>query len=467
VTLAFTCGLDRYRLVRRLGPMSLARLHLIIVGPAMALLVALVPPMQSPDEPIHICRAGAVSRGVVVSVADEHGRMGGYIDTGLWWLTPNFVDVFTGPRAKMTWQRFERARGLRWFGTLTFCEQPGMSYGPIGYIPQALGLALGRVLGCSILASYYLARLFAAVTGLALGNAALRLMTRARLLAFVVLVLPMTLFQLASTSQDALQIPGTVLAIAFGTRLFSVARSRAQWGAAALGTAVSTGRPPVAPLVLLALAPPHAGEASQRRRAWWQRVGAVVASGIVLAAWLAAVAPAYHETRRGSHVDVARQWAGLREDPARFVSVVATWFANSGRRWGEQVVGVVGWLDTPLPSRFYELAWLVLAMAALVDPFREAPARLATRMLYLAVFVLTFFNILLASYLTWTNVGAASVRGAQGRYFVPLLPLLGVALGTGIDAGPRLRAATMAAAALFAVLSAGVTIATVAGRYYG
>ena len=186
--------------------LSLARLHLLVAIPAMALLVVLVPPIQSPDETLHVCRAGALSRGAIMSVTDEQGRVGGYVDSGLWWFRAHFLDIFGGRGGKMSWERFERARGLRWVGALTFCEIPGLNYGPIGYAPQALGLLLGRLLGCSVLVSYYLARLFAAMTGLALGNAALRLMTCGRLLAFVVLVLPMTLFLGASTSQDALQI---------------------------------------------------------------------------------------------------------------------------------------------------------------------------------------------------------------------------------------------------------------------
>lgn len=454
---------------RRLCPLSLARVHLLVALPATALLVALVPPIQSPDETVHLCRAGALSRGALVRTVDEHGRPGSYVDAGLWWLSPSFLDVFDARRGKMTWERFERAHGVRWLGALRFCEIPGFDYGPIGYVPQALGLLVGRLLGRSVLASYYLARLLAAATGLALGNAALRVMPCGGLVAFVVLVLPMTLFQLASTSQDALQIPGTVLAIALATRLLEPRAERAAaapWGAVALTAAVASGRAPAAPLALLALAPPPPGEGSERRRAWRRRVVAVVACALALAAWFGAMAPAYRETRRGADVDVARQVALLREHPTRFGPVVATSLAASGRQWAEQGVGVIGWLDTMLPSRFYRLAWGVLVAAILVDPFRRVRVGLVTRALYLVVFGLTFLAVLLALYLAWSSVGAASVRGVQGRYFVPLIPLVGVALGVGAGEHPRLRGVATAAAALFAVLSAGVTVATVVGRYY-
>ena len=127
---------------------------------------------------------------------------------------------------------------------------------------------------------------------------------------------------------------------------------------------------------------------------------------------------------------------------------------------------MLGWLDTPLPDRFYHLAWGILVATILVDPFRQARVEPVARALYLAVFALTFAGVLLALYVATSDVGAPAIRGVQGRYFVPLLPLLGVALGIGVDGRPWLRGAATTAAALFAATSAGVTVVGVVERYY-
>jgi uncharacterized membrane protein len=454
---------------RWLRQLSLARLHLLVAAPTMALLVVLVPPIQSPDETLHVCRAGAVSRGAIMTVVDEHGLVGSYVDEGLWWLPPYFLDIFNGRHGTMSWERFERAHNVRWLGSLKFCEIHGLNYGPVGYAPQALGLLVGRLLGISVLMSYYLARLFVATTALALGNAALRLITCGRLLTFVVLMLPMTLFLGASISQDALQIPGTVLAIALATRLLPGRGERpteGPWRLVALTAAMASGRSTVAPLALLALTPPPPGERGQRRRAWAHRAGAVVACVVVLVAWFSAIAPNYRDRRREAHADPARQGELLRAQPTRFASVVTTSLRVSGGKWARQTVGVLGWLDTPLPDPFYRLAWALLLAAIFLDPFRRAPVTLAMRALYLAVFLLSFTGILLALYLVWSDVGAVNVGSAQGRYFVPLIPLLGVALGVGVDGRPCLPRVATTAAALFAVIAAGVTVTAVVQRYY-
>jgi hypothetical protein len=52
------------------------------------------------------------------------------------------------------------------------------------------------------------------------------------------------------------------------------------------------------------------------------------------------------------------------------------------------------------------------------------------RALVVIVLLAGFVLIALANYLYWTNPGASQVNGIQPRYFVPLLVLIPVAIGT-------------------------------------
>jgi len=448
---------------------SLAQVHLVVGGLAVAVLVVLVPPYQSPDETVHMCRAAQVSRGALLSIVDDQGRAGHFVDEGIWFLPAPFLDVFGPAKAKMTRQRLAQAHALSWTGKLSFCEMPGFNYGPFAYVPQAVGLLAGRVLGLSVLASYYLARVLAAATGLAFGQLALRVATRGQGLAFLVLMMPMMLFQLASTSQDAVQVPACVLVIALATRLAThgaTSRASAPWGIAAGAAVLATGRPPVAPLALLALTPTPAGGPAAPRPRWLTGVAAAAVALLAFTAWVGVVAPRYRETRRGTEADPARQAAFLAEQPSRFGAVLVTSLISQGSNWLRQGIGILGWLDTLLPLRFYVLTSWLLVIAMVVDPFAHSRIGPATRALHGVVFVTASVAVIAATYLVWTTVGQLRVRGVQGRYFLPLVPLLGVALGIRVDR-PLVRTAATVVAAVFAVASAAVTIVAVQGRYYG
>jgi hypothetical protein len=96
-----------------------------------------------------------------------------------------------------------------------------------------------------------------------------------------------------------------------------------------------------------------------------------------------------------------------------------------------EAIGVLGRLDLPLPGWLYGLWAAALAGAVLGDMLaeerREGP-RVQETLLILAIGVACLFATYLALYLTWTPVGAKRIEGVQGRYLLPLLPLLGLAL---------------------------------------
>jgi len=57
----------------------------------------------------------------------------------------------------------------------------------------------------------------------------------------------------------------------------------------------------------------------------------------------------------------------------------------------------------------------------------------------------SIFALFLVMYLSWANVGAELVQGIQGRYFIPLIPFIALAL-------PRLRIPHAAALRLVAAV---------------
>jgi hypothetical protein len=100
------------------------------------------------------------------------------------------------------------------------------------------------------------------------------------------------------------------------------------------------------------------------------------------------------------------------------------------------VVGVLGTLDVLLPTWLYDLWFWALAavgLASLTASPHQAPAwPLWAGLLGVLCIAATVFTVIDGAYLSFTPIGATSVRGVQGRYALPLLPLIGLVL-------PRIR----------------------------
>ena len=92
------------------------------------------------------------------------------------------------------------------------------------------------------------------------------------------------------------------------------------------------------------------------------------------------------------------------------------------------VVGKFGWEKNYLPAPWILLLWLMLGALLCSEP-NPLPSRkrwglLAITAMYVAAFAITM-------YLLWSAVGADKMDNWQGRYFLPVAPVLMLALAQG------------------------------------
>jgi uncharacterized membrane protein len=139
------------------------------------------------------------------------------------------------------------------------------------------------------------------------------------------------------------------------------------------------------------------------------------------------------------------------------------------RGYLETFIGRLGWLDTPLPHAYLGAATAILGLAALAALLGPRGERIGavSRLVIVACVLLCTVGVFAIQYLTWTIPGHAVVDGIQGRYFLPLAMVAGVAL-PAVGAARRTWAhdALILAVALFPVVSLGVVMRAIVLRYY-
>ncbi len=417
-----------------------AYLFLFCAGLTGLGLALFTPIGQVPDEPTHIARADGLLYGRILGYPTLYQPpAGGQVEilSGV----TNSLSVVKASVSEL-WETWPdkplppavkaQARAVTWDTRTTYRPCNMDEYMPALYVPAAVGIAVGKGIGLSPLHSLYAGRIAMLCSFLAMGFAALRLARFGRPLIFALLTLPMTLCLAGSFNLDGQMLGAAILAAALLTRV----PERAAWlGGLVCLALVTSSKPPYMLLLLLALVPLGAPFLLRR---------AVITAlfGLAPLAWVALMfrysytvwyRPAYHpgplwpgspgilltstSVRENLYVLLARPAEILRL-PLQFL--VTDWHAL----W-MTILGVFGW--GPVQLTGWEYAGWVVALAAAALGCLAGPVRRVRRLdagFIAAVLFASMIAMELALYLTWTDVGKASIDGINGRYFLLFPPFL-------------------------------------------
>lgn len=89
------------------------------------------------------------------------------------------------------------------------------------------------------------------------------------------------------------------------------------------------------------------------------------------------------------------------------------------------MVTCLGWLTIEIPDFSFHLFYITLLIASLSD---SSMFKFKNRIWFIFIIVIDVSLIIIGLHLFWTTVGSFVTAGVQGRYFLPLLLLLGVSI---------------------------------------
>ncbi|WP_298395175.1 DUF2142 domain-containing protein [Sphingobium sp.] len=412
---------------------TVERLLLATVCIATFFFAIVTPPFQAPDENQHYMKALSLTQGILLT--QERGdAIGAELPRAA--LDIHAVDFPTDVPAEQ--RRFDRAqRTLSAAADATrpgaaFAEFPNVaSYAPSLYAPGAIGLSLGRAIDLPWIDAFYVGRLVNALTGLLLLIAALRLLPFGRNAMLATALLPTFAYQTGSLSPDAVINGFGFLGLSFALRtgFMDVAPARS---AALLitGPLLALCKGVYLPLIAAGLR--------------WQQHRRDLRPGLIMAAMaLGAVAfvswmhvsggsqALYHiQSRKTGETmmtaPLSDQLSIIVANPLAYAHILASSVIERAPVYALQIVGRFGWNAILLPLLAYPLAMLMLGAG--VASGSGARFGMGQRLWWLAVAAGVALLIETAMYLTGTPLGADYIQGTQGRYFLPLLPLVLLAL---------------------------------------
>ncbi len=404
-------------------------------------LIVFTPPFQVPDEINHFYRAWQVSEGTFSSVK-ENQRLGGYIPKSLEKLSSQFSPFTLNPynkiSPKLIWET--RLIPLNANDTIFKDFTNTALYSAFLYLPQALGIFIGKHFGLNPLWLVYLGRLFNLLASIIIVYYAITIMPFKKWLLVLLAFLPMSLSINSSMSADVLLNALSFLLIALALNLcfnenIQQISNKNILVIFILSILIGLAKLVYVPILFLLVLIPARKFSSNKARILI--LVTIIFAGIGTALMQKSVIDSkyipyskYNASYRDKTilkkgVDIQEQIEFIKSHPKHTLIVFAKSFFSEFKDMSIGYIGILGWCDINLPIWFVYLAYILIFFLVMIN-FENSNIsdftfikRSVLGLIVLCLIVL----IMLSQYLSWDLVGEENVYPLQGRYFIPVFPL--------------------------------------------
>jgi len=405
----------------------------LVTGGMLALIyMLLLPPLSVPDEEVHLKQAYEYTSRIMGREASKHGTV--VMDKEDFHAMQMFETTPSLPEYDRL--KDEILKSGRESGTIEIPHTDTRAPAVV-YVPGMIGILLGRILGLNGILVIYLGRICSILFYLMTMYWFIRLANFARAAAFVIAVLPMTVQQCCSYSYDSVVIEFVFLYLALLFRLIyeKQAIKRSQIAAYALFMillSVCKGGMYM-PLCLLTLLIPADRFYGRKKK--------IIFTGCMAAAAVAAflttalrnvlyvVNPTAQQTADAYLAGENYGVAGLLADPLEFILLSVRTLFLSGSTFLENMFGSqLGWLDINV-SRIVVYGMLLLTGLSILQmengsSYSSLSVTIRQKRMFLLVIALSAAMVFATMFISWTPRESTEIFGIQGRYFLPLLPLV-------------------------------------------
>jgi uncharacterized membrane protein len=460
-------------------------------------LVVLIPPFQAPDEWMHFRRSCQISecqmmpdRYVAKKVPKGDIRrenVGGFIPKA-YMIAEQFAflsipyDERIEERVMNTHvlmedpfragRKFSKKKILSLFRQAPAYEKQDLIFfpntamhSPHLYLPQAGGIALGRLVGYPPIASVYMGRFFNLLVWTYLVYLAIRITPIGKWVFLLLALTPTSLFQSSSLSADAMTNGLSILLIALFFRYaYGDGKKKSILPSIFLLTLLVAISKLYFFLVFLFLLVPK--DRFRDRKTYWTVFSLLLLlTAITVASWAYIVRNLYIPFRTG--ILPKDQISYVLRHPIAYLVICWRTLLMHGKYYMMSFVGRLGHFPLGLPGWLVWIHVSVLIVVAAIADVSDVAVSPREKVLLGAVSLLGTFWILFVQYLSGTLVGAPLIDGVQGRYFIPIAPLVFLLFSNKklfFKKRPRMIYAMVACYLVF--LLAGTSSVVLKGYYY-
>lgn len=299
-------------------------------------------------------------------------------------------------------------------------------------IPASFGILTAKLLGLNHVWLFYAGRVFSFLFSALLIAIAVVITPVGKNIMMVVSLFPMTLQLLGSYSYDSATIGLTFLTIAFALRLIKgrgLAKPMELAGFVVLASLMAPCKAVYFGAALIALLIP-AKRFESNRKCWLFRAFvffAPIFSVLIVRASALSGAVSSDSSDGVSYYSLAT----ILGDPLGSYVMLCRTVELLGTFWLVNIPGdSLGWFqqNTSFPDYVPMLFLLLLVLSSIRSKDDGQCLPISNRLFFAVLFLVCSVGVVLSLWLTWTESTDFFIQGVQGRYFIPLLPMLVLAL---------------------------------------
>lgn len=385
--------------------------------------VFIFPPFTVPDEPAHYTTAYHISN-VIMGVKEPDGavvcRESDMDEQGVFQTSAN-VSAYRFLNDNLTAGNSEvDNNGTLHVGFVIPCARHA-------HLPQALGITVARLFRLSYSGMLICGRMFALLFYVVLAYFAIKIIPIGKNMLFAVSALPMLLHEVASFSYDC-----NILAMAFLLTAYllyliyekETLELKDYIIVSVLAILLAPCKMVYFPIVLLVVAIP--------RKKFDDKIKMLSAKiAIPFAAAIATIFGNVVSVSNVSGADNIIAWANeegytvsyvLTHIPHTVKIILNTLYEKMEFYFDSMIGGSLGWFQINIPGDLTMFSVILLVIAIL--EYEKYSIKKLHRMLLVVIFAGIAGLIMATMLLGWTPLSYSTIEGVQGRYFLPVLPLL-------------------------------------------
>lgn len=398
---------------------KIENIFLIIAIPIGLLYLVLIPVGLVPDEKSHLARSYEVASGYLISEINEDGFGGRNL--------PIEISDSIANSSDFKYKELLENLNSKDSGELKFQVFTNTSlYSFVSYIPQAIGILIGKILGATVLVTAYLGRLTNFICWLTLIYFSIKKIPFLKKYILFIALLPITMQQAASLSSDSLTISSAILLFSYIMHLTYQRQVKLNYKdyiiVSILSIVISLSKIVYLPLCLLTFLIPSDLFNGKKDKFIKIAILAIIVISINLF-WLSIASRFLIEFQDG--VNTPLQVKYVLSNPIIYVQTIFNSLVQNGSFYLFTMLG------KGLESFNIDLAYIYVFMTLIIlsiitNNYRKVNFKINIIDKFIIIFI-TFSIIMLiftSLYVQWTPLANKVINGVQGRYFLPILIML-------------------------------------------